>query len=70
MRADRIVTAVVLAAACLAMNAAASADCVAVGGSALIGTLDYSDSFTTAAYGGNAAPRGWAVSIHQCRGGR
>jgi hypothetical protein len=55
MRANRVLMAIVFAAACLAMTAIASADGVAVGGSSLIGTLDYSDTFTTAANGGNVA---------------
>lgn len=55
MRTDRLVATVLLATACLAMSTVALADCVAVGGSSLIGRLDYSDTFTTAANGGNAA---------------
>ena len=55
MRLRRVLAASVFAVACLAMLNVAFATAIAVGSSSLIGTLDYSDTFTTSANGGNSA---------------
>lgn len=62
MKSNRVLLAtVVFAVICFGMIAATSADGIAVGSSTLIGTLDYSDTFTTAANGGltGRSDAGW-----------